>query len=225
MNKILALLLGLTLFVPPAVADKEQNKKSVAAALCTPNKSPCIRGISINGEAIDRDIALFVSMKIQEAYEDGADAVILIINTPGGEVNASRLIHIALTLSPIPVHCVTTTLAASGGFWALEGCYERAATKDAKLMIHEPAAIASRPAKAKELEQMADELREMAAMMAQDIAPRMGMHPQAFLDKIAEDDWWMDAEEALKQGAIDLITPNLETYIHAVKSKYTKKAK
>jgi membrane-bound serine protease (ClpP class) len=223
MNKILAALLSLVLFAPLATADKPSNKSK--PLLCEADKRPCVRGIAINGEAIDRDIALFVSMKIQEAYEEGADAVILIINTPGGEVNASRLIHITLTLSPIPVHCVTTTLAASGGFWALEGCYERAATKDAKLMIHEPAALASRPAKARELEQMADDLREMAALMAKDIAPRMGMQPQAFLDKIAEDDWWMDAEEALKQGAIDLITPNLETYIHAVKSKYTKKVK
>lgn len=192
--------------------------------ICT--GSPCIAKAAIVGSIrppLDRAIADFM-MRAQEAH---ADAVMLIINSPGGEVGTSKHIFEILRASKVPTFCYVPKLAASGAFWILQGCTERVASPEALLMIHAPYATASEGMKLDiaTLHQIASELEAEANIMAAQMAPRMKLTPAEMKERMLKGDWFMAGEAAIGNHAIDKLVDGSKTYLDEVTARFQRSAK
>lgn len=183
-------------------------------------EKPCVRGIIINGSTITSEMADYFNEQIAEAKEAGVDALIVVWHSPGGETISSRRIFLAFRKSPVPIHCYVPGIAASGAFWALQGCKERAMAPGAMLMTHEPMVKTNLPLNRRNLVEILKSLEETARLMAGDCVSRMKIKLQEYLDKVAEGDWTMNAPEAYEVGAVDHIYSSLEDYLQNVKEQY-----
>lgn len=159
-----------------------------------------------------------------------ADAVIILILSPGGSLPASRIIFETLQSSKIPSYCYVGALAASGAFWVLQACTERVAEPNARLLVHEGfvkfngGEDEERVLRRVDLLRIADTLDVMNKNMFAGIAPRMLMTPESLAARVADGDWVMSASEALTAHAIDRVVPDdPETYIKSVTESLRKK--
>ncbi len=197
----------------PAQEDKPQK-------LCT--SDPCVVGITIDGTIMPpEDLQILVFLL--QAQTEGAKAIVIHINSPGGSFPTSRRIFRILKNSSIPTYCVVNGLAASGAFYALQGCTERVAVKDAKLLAHHPAFMLkedSPPLTKSILKELLAEIEKLSMLMISDLAPRMHMTVDALLSRLDQGDWVMTADEALKANAIDKIVPDVKTYIKEVMKRH-----
>jgi ATP-dependent protease ClpP protease subunit len=220
------LLLAVSLFLASTPTSKDpepapEQTEERPAFTCT--ERPCLKGLVLNGDIISMDIAYFFKSRMDEAVEAKADAIMVIINSPGGEITASRLLYWMFRLSPIPVYCITTDRAASGAFWALEGCTYRSMTEDAQLMTHEPFVVTNVPLRRQDLREAADELDASVEKMAEECSYRLAITSKQFKERIAESDWWMDKDEALKVKAVDGVHTDADAFVDYVKDKFTVK--
>lgn len=77
--------------------------------------------------------------EIDWANKDGAENIVLEIDTPGGSVDDGFRLSRAIEDSQAPVQCVVDGKAASMGLYILQSCAGRFMTKRSLLMGHEPA--------------------------------------------------------------------------------------
>jgi ATP-dependent Clp protease protease subunit len=155
--------------------------------------------------------------------EAGAQALVIKIDTPGGEVDAGFSLINAIRSLGIATYCVVDDRAYSMGFAILQACTVRLATVRATLMIHEarlgvidspPAGPG--PAAAGSLMPVADDdernvsVRAVSRVMAQHCAARMKITLEEYLQR-TRGDWWMTGQEALGFGALDQITLSVES--------------
>ena len=75
---------------------------------------PFVYRVPVQG-VVELGLAPFIERSIQEAEAEGADAVILDIETPGGRVDAAQRIANALGDAPLPVYAFVNRRAYSAG--------------------------------------------------------------------------------------------------------------
>ncbi|TNE79195.1 MAG: ATP-dependent Clp protease proteolytic subunit [Bacteroidetes bacterium] len=130
--------------------------------------------------------------------------ITLLINSPGGHVHAGFTIYDCMQSisSPVATHC--TGMAASMGAILLSAGEKgmRKVYPHARVMIHQPSGgIGGRYA---DIEIQLEELSKAKKLGAQILADNCGQT----IDRILADfdrDHWMDAEEALAYGIVDLL--------------------
>jgi ATP-dependent protease ClpP protease subunit len=150
--------------------------------------------------------------------EAGAQALVIKIDTAGGEVDAGFKLINAIESLGIATYCVVDDKAYSMGFAILQACTVRLATAHATLMIHEARLGAvdpeGRPSEMP-IAVAADDQRNLGVqavshVMAQHCAARMKISLAEYLEKTAGD-WWMNGRDALAFGALDQVTFSVES--------------
>lgn len=137
---------------------------------------------------------------------DPGQPITLIINSPGGEVNAGFAIWDQLKMITSPVTTIVTGLAASmGSVLSLAAAPSRRfATPNSRFMIHQPLIGGVVQGQATDLEIQAKEMLKMRDVLVQIYAKATGKDPKK-IEKDIDRDTWLSADEALEYGLIDKI--------------------
>lgn len=137
------------------------------------------------------------------AVEAKAHAVLMVLNTGGGSVEAGYKLIKALEGLSVPSYCVVDHNALSMGFAILESCSYRHATRRSLLMAHGPK-MGGGGGNEEDFRNGAERLRVLSVGMAEHCAMRMKLSAAEYLAKTTGGkDWWMTVDEAISNGALD----------------------
>lgn len=137
--------------------------------------------------------------------------ILFVINSPGGSVDAGFAIWDQIKMITSPVTTLITGLAASMGS-ILSLCAARGrrfATKNARIMIHQPAINAVVRGQATDLEIHAREILKTRKALVAIYVEATGKDPSV-IDRAIDRDTWMSAEEALEFGLLDKVVFSYE---------------
>lgn len=137
--------------------------------------------------------------------------ITLMINSPGGSVDAGFAIWDQIKMISAPVTTVVTGLAASMGS-ILSLCAPRGrrlATPNARILIHQPSIHGGLRGQASDLEIHAREILKTRARIVQLYVDATGKDRETIAAAI-ERDTWLSAEEAKDFGLIDKIITNFK---------------
>jgi ATP-dependent Clp protease protease subunit len=165
------------------------------------------------GLPIDDYVANIIEAQL--LYLDSSDPgkdIQIYFNTPGGAVHAGLGIYDTMQYVSCDIATICTGMAASMGAVLLcagtKG--KRSALKHSRIMIHQPMGGAQGPAS--DIEITAREILKLRSELYNIIAEHSG-NPVKKVEKDADRDYWMTAEEALKYGMID------DVLVRSVKKK------
>jgi ATP-dependent protease ClpP protease subunit len=134
-----------------------------------------------------------------------ADAVVVEIDSPGGDAGSAMRIFSSISKFPRPVACVVPRLAASGGFLILQACGARAVLPGAMLMIHE-AAFPDDVWNAVYWK----ELKDINNLMGYFVCRRVNLSNDDCRDRWRGKEWWLTSHESVLYGAADAILPSVQ---------------
>ncbi len=169
----------------------------------------------IISDAIDQKIAERVIRSL--FLLDGIDQskpITVIINSPGGDVFSGFAIFDTMRLIKAPVITLVAGFAASMGSIIMLGSKKgkRYATKNSKVLIHQPLIGGVFQGRATEIEIQAKEIQETKERIINLYVEETGK-PK---DKVAKDiemDYWMTAEQAVEYGLIDKIIGSIDELV------------
>lgn len=133
-------------------------------------------------------------------------AVILEIDSEGGEYPSFFLLAKVIEMSPFKVFCTVDGTAASGAFYVLQSCDQRVATARSILMWH-GASVSDATVNARNAPSLFRYLETVNAGMAHHVSKKLKIPFELVVQKMAEGDWWMTPDEALTIGALDAVIP------------------
>lgn len=137
---------------------------------------------------------------------DPGKPILFVINSPGGSVDSGFAIWDQIKMITSPVTTLVTGLAASMGS-ILSLCAapkRRFATKNARIMIHQPAINAFIRGQATDLEIHAKEILKTRQALVELYVHATGKDAKT-IDRAIDRDTWMSAQEALEFGLLDKI--------------------
>jgi ATP-dependent Clp protease protease subunit len=137
--------------------------------------------------------------------------ITLIINSPGGSVDAGFAVWDQIKMISSPVTTLITGLAASmGSILSLcAGKGRRLATPNSRILIHQPSIHGGLRGQASDLEIHAREILKTRARIVQLYVEATGKDRDTIAQAI-ERDTWLSAEEAKEFGLIDKIITNFK---------------
>ena len=157
------------------------------------------------GVPIDDTVANIIQAQL--LYLESTDPtkdIQIYFNTPGGHVHAGLGIYDTMQYISADVATICTGMAASMGAVLLTAGTKgkRSALEHSRIMIHQPMGGATGPAS--DIEITAREILKIKAELYQIIAKHSGKSIKS-VEKDADRDYWMTAEEGVKYGMIDEI--------------------
>lgn len=155
--------------------------------------------------AIDGELADILVKLIWYLESMDKDAPVqVIINSPGGSIDAGFAIWDQLKLASFPISTVVTGIAASmASVLALAAPKgKRFATPMSRFMIHQPAISSLVEGQATDLEIQAREILKTKNRIVNLYCNSTGKSPEQ-IEKAIDRDMWMTAEEAKEFGLID----------------------
>lgn len=165
--------------------------------------------------AIDSDTAEDVIRKLWylEAKAPG-EPILLVINSPGGSIDAGFAIWDQIKMITSPVTTLVTGLAASmGSILSLVAAPKRRfATPQSRIMVHQPRLSGVIQGQATDLEIQAREMLKTRSTLVEIYMNATG-RTAAEIEKAIDRDTWMTVEEALEFGLLDKIV-NSYSEIH-----------
>lgn len=164
------------------------------------------------GTAIDDNIANIIIAQL--LFLESADAkkdILLYINSPGGSVYAGMGIYDTMQYVRPDVATICTSMAASMGAVLLCGgaANKRSALPHARVMIHQPSGGAQ--GQSVDIEISARQIM----ILRQELYEIISRHSDKPVEKIQKDadrDYWMKAEEARDYGIIDEVLTRQNMY-------------
>lgn len=154
---------------------------------------------AIDDESMDALVAA-----VKEAPEDKGDAIVLEINSPGGEVDAGFKLVKAIERYHAKVVCIVDGEADSMASYIFVGCDVRAMTRRSVLMIHQPS-IGGR-GQLNDIQNAVDWITALTSAMAEHYAARMRISAVELAAKVAGGrTLWMDWHAAQRWGAVDIV--------------------
>lgn len=163
-------------------------------------------------EAFDSDMACDVIEKLWYLeLQDPGKQITLVINSPGGSVDAGFAIWDTVKMLKSPVVTLVTGLAASMGS-VISLCAtgkKRYATKNSRIMIHQPALSGMFRGQATDLDIQAKEMLKTRDGIIELYCEATGKDPET-MEKALDRDNWMTAQEALEFGLIDKIVTSFD---------------
>ena len=191
--------------------DKDEKKDANATDSFIEKKLLEERKIIISG-GVDSQLAekTIKTLFLLDAI-DHEKPITVIINSPGGEVFSGVAIYDIMKAIKAPVFTRVTGFAASMGSIIMLGSEKgrRYATKNSKVLIHQPLISGMFQGRAMEIEIQAKEITETKERIINLYVEETGQDRE----KIAKDielDYWMTAEEALEYGLIDKIITKMD---------------
>jgi membrane-bound serine protease (ClpP class) len=197
---VLATLLGLFLLVPMS---------ALGAAEDT------VVRLDLDG-VVDPFTASYLESGIAQAADDGASAVLLTIDTPGGAGTSMRKIIRAILDSKIPVICYVSpggARAASAGTFILMSCPVAAMAPGTNVGAAHPVGVSG----AIEREKVTND----AAAYLRSLAEDRGRNGE-WAEKAVKDSESISAQQALDMKVIDLISPNSNALLGEVDGRTVK---
>jgi ATP-dependent Clp protease protease subunit len=160
------------------------------------------------GSAIDAEVANVVVAQLVLLESQAAERPIQIyINSPGGSVDAGLAIYDTMQFISSPVSTICVGLAASiGALLLMAGARgQRLALPHSRIMIHQPLLYGGGiSGQVSDIEIEAKELvRTKKTLMA--IMARHTGNPPAQVEKDADRNYWMTAEDAKAYGIVDRV--------------------
>jgi ATP-dependent Clp protease, protease subunit len=143
-----------------------------------------------------------------EAKDPGKE-ITFYINSPGGIVSSGMVIHDTMHLISSPVSTVCMGLAASMGSILLSAGAKgkRFIYPHGEVMIHQPS-IGGYQGTSADLEIQARQIRKTKELGAKILADNCGHKVEKIL-KDFDRDYWMNAQEAVDYGIVDIIVDKI----------------
>lgn len=142
-----------------------------------------------------------------DTQQDPVEGVVLVIDSPGGRLDAGADIVRALQSLEMPLVCVVSGTADSMAALIVEtACPIRLATPESSLMFHEPSFQSDVKVHAGgrwEFNAIAESFRVDTEGWMSVVATRMGVPLASLMSRIKNDQWWVTADEALRARLID----------------------
>lgn len=162
-------------------------------------------------DQVDSDSAKDIIRKLWYLdHKDPGKPILFIINSPGGSVDSGFAIWDQIKLLSSPVVTLVTGLAASMGslLSLVSGKGKRFATKNSRIMIHQPLIGGLIRGQATDLEIQAKEMLKTRDQIVDVYVEATGKKREEIAKAINRDNW-MTAEEALKFGLIDKVIDSM----------------
>lgn len=144
-------------------------------------------------------------------FNEPGKPILMIINSPGGSVDAGFAIWDQVKMLSSPVYTLVTGLAASMGS-ILSLCAapkKRFATPNSRIMIHQPLIGGVLQGQATDLDIQAKEMIKTRNALVKIYVDATGKSAEV-IEKAIDRDTWMTAEEAKEFGLLDGIVENLD---------------
>lgn len=174
------------------------------AAAAAPAKE--VVSLSLDG-VVDPFEASYLSGAIEDAGQEGASAVFLTIDTPGGLDSSMRKIVQSILSSPVPVICYVSpegARAASAGAFILLSCDVATMAPGTNVGAASPVGVSGAIEQSKVLNDAAAYIRSLAE--------QKDRNPD-WAEKAVREAASASAEEALNLGVIDSIQPSVDAAV------------
>lgn len=137
---------------------------------------------------------------------DPGKPILLVINSPGGVIDAGFAVWDQIKMITSPVTTLVTGLAASmGSILSLCAASKRRfATPNSRIMIHQPSIAGYVKGQATDLAIQAKEIKRTHQHLV-NLYVKLTGQPLEVIEKALDRDRWFTAEEALEFGLIDAI--------------------
>jgi len=148
-----------------------------------------------------------VNASLNDPSQDPVEAVVFVLDTPGGSMVSGTLIAESLQSLAVPLVCVVDAHAYSMGAFLLENvCPVRLATNRASIMFHEPhfsGDVTLTNPRRGDFQSIEESLRVETEAWLKRAAERMGLTLPELAKKLHNNEWWMTAQEALEAKVVD----------------------
>ena len=161
-------------------------------------------------------IARYITKSIEQAAQDKAQGLIVLLDTPGGLDPAMRDIIRAMLNSAMPVIVYVSpsgARAASAGAIIAVAAHVAAMSPGTNIGAAHPVAVGG-----KMDETMAKKAENDMVAYARSIALKRGHNPE-WIEKAVRESSSLTAEEALNQKVIDYLVPNIEQLLEQMDGK------
>lgn len=173
------------------------------------SKDAAVGYLYLDGPITEKSADLTIK-RLEKLASTDAGAVVMEINSPGGEVDAGFKLARTMENLSVPVVCVVDGEAASMAFYLLQSCTVRFMTARSTLMAHGVSyRIANTQGNAEQFSEMSDALKASTLAVVMHVSARMKVTPEQFAAKIAGRAWYMAYKEALEVGAVDSVVPSV----------------
>lgn len=160
------------------------------------------RIIFLGGPIDDHTANLVVAQLLFLQHQDPKKDIFLYINSPGGSVSAGMAIYDTMNFIKPDVSTICVGIAASMGAFLLSAGAKgkRFALPNAEVMIHQ--VLGGTEGQASDIEIAAKHILRTKDTLNKILAKNTGK-PFAQVEKDADRDYWMNADEAKKYGIVD----------------------
>jgi membrane-bound serine protease (ClpP class) len=186
-------------------------------------KKPVFNIISVDG-IITSPTAKYIAQSIEEANKEGAEGLIILLDTPGGMDTAMRDIAKSILNAPLPVIVFVYppgARAASAGVIITQAAHIAVMAPGTNIGAAHPVAIG--PGGSGMDKTMSRKVENDAAAYARSIAKSKG-RSEEWVEKAVRKSESITAEEALKLKVIDFVAPDVEKLLNAIDQKEIKLA-
>jgi len=195
---------------------------ALAAPAMAQQQQPRVLAIEFEND-VNPVTADYVVDSIDRAEEDGYEAVVILLDTPGGLSEAMRDIYKRMLASPLPVIVYVWpegARAASAGVWIGQAADILAMAPQTNIGSSTPISVGG--------EDIQDDLRRKvvndAAKSLRSLAEEHGRNVE-WAERAVREAANLTAREALAQNVIDIVAPDLTTLLEEIDGDLTKGAK
>ncbi len=210
------LLRALLLFLAPI------GLALVLAGPATAQEQPRVLAIDFEND-VNPVTADYVIDEISHAEKDGYDAVAILLDTPGGLAEAMRDIYKRMLESPLPIIVYVSpdgARAASAGVWIVQAADIAAMAPQTNIGSSTPISVGG--------ENIQKDLRRKvvndAVASLKALAESHGRDVQ-WVEQAVRQASNLTASEALEQGVVDYVAPDLPTLLNEIDGQTTKGTK
>jgi membrane-bound serine protease (ClpP class) len=192
----------------------------LATSVCAfaEEKKPVFNMISVDG-IITSPTAKYIAKSIEEASKEGAEGIIILLDTPGGMDTAMRDIAKSILNAPLPVIVFVYppgARAASAGVIITSAAHIAAMAPGTNIGAAHPVAIGIGGGGMDKT--MSKKVENDAAAYARSIAKSKG-RSEEWVEKAVRKSESITAEEALKLKVIDYVAPDVAKLLAAIDQK------
>lgn len=168
------------------------------------------RIIFLGGGIDDHTANLVVAQLLFLQHQDPKKDIFLYINSPGGSVSAGMAIYDTMNFIKPDVSTICVGIAASMGAFLLSAGAKgkRFVLPNSEVMIHQ--VLGGTEGQASDIEIAAKHILRTKENLNKILAKNTGK-PVAQVEKDADRDYWMNADEAKKYGIVDGIISKVPT--------------
>lgn len=194
---LVGLTLSLTVFATPP--GKQQVRQSNTVVLHKDN-------VVMLNDAVDSDTVakLMMDIKKLDSILPSGDPIYLVINSPGGSIDAGIELIERLKNLNRKVHTINL-FSASMGFQIAQGLSDRLITEDGTLMSHKARGVFFGEFPGQLDSRYSYYLKRVARLDAKVVARTKGKHTKQSYAALIENEYWCDGQECVNQGLADRV--------------------